>query len=357
MKPDTFYMMRKDPVDLLRYLPKFLPKDETFKDAEDTLSREHEAYRLKLVDIAKQFWLETATWSLPDWERFLGITPKDYQSFELRKAVCRVKLRGLETMTVENTIRLMEEFMTSGFADVEELGDNEVRLILDNGVFYWDELFKALWEFLPAHLGFSLKFNNHCEEEIYPAQITQNCTADEIDYAETAPSKNEIYLVNHTGDCTSDKIDYDFDLKIKQNEIYLGWHMGIGGYELIDAEKPLDDFDADYWEVLYKRWQVWSRNPVVKVYSHHFPLSFDDGEVEEPEEYYSGNILKLYFKHSDGRIRIVPMPHPRDNITGSDIKTLGLWVGQNKVLLNSRKKPAEEIIRAVYITKNVERIL
>ena len=114
-----FEFMRKNGVDLMRYLPRFLSNSGTFKNTQDTLSREHESYRLKLADIAKQFWLETATWSLPDWEKFLGIVPREGQSFELRKSVCRVKLRGLETMTVANTIRLMEEFMTSGFADVE----------------------------------------------------------------------------------------------------------------------------------------------------------------------------------------------------------------------------------------------
>ena len=83
----TFEFMRKVPVNLLRYLPKFLSKDETFKNVEDTLSWKHERYRLKLIDTARQFFLETATWGLSDWEKFLGITPKEGATFDARKAL------------------------------------------------------------------------------------------------------------------------------------------------------------------------------------------------------------------------------------------------------------------------------
>ena len=67
------YFMRKNPVNLLRYLPPFLSKSTEFKDVEDVLSLEHENYRLKLIEIAQQFFLETSTWGLADWETKLLI--------------------------------------------------------------------------------------------------------------------------------------------------------------------------------------------------------------------------------------------------------------------------------------------
>ena len=44
------------------YLPKFLTKDESFAETQRTLSWEHEQYRLKVIDFAKQFQAQTATW-------------------------------------------------------------------------------------------------------------------------------------------------------------------------------------------------------------------------------------------------------------------------------------------------------
>ena len=58
MRSDTFNFMRDSPVDLFRYLPVFLSKDENFESVQEALNREHEEYRLKVIDIAKQFLIK-----------------------------------------------------------------------------------------------------------------------------------------------------------------------------------------------------------------------------------------------------------------------------------------------------------
>lgn len=154
---DLFYFLRKNGVDLLRYLPPFLAKDATFKDVEDTLSREHESYRLRLVDLAKQFFIETATWSLPDWENFVGVTPLS-DDIEARRARVRAKLLGSDVMTVANTNKLIRTFTDGDGAFVDESGDpNVVKIILPDRVLYWRELVETLLERMPAHLGFGLE--------------------------------------------------------------------------------------------------------------------------------------------------------------------------------------------------------
>lgn len=160
MRSDTFIFMRASPVDVLRYLPKFLARDKTFKDLQDTLSREHENLRLKLIDIAKQFFVETATWGLKDWEDFLAITSAADADLELRRANVAAKLLGQSTMTIENTNRLINNYTSQGLSYiVETTGQpNVVRIEIPDIFVYFDGLRAALYEMLPAHLWFKYLF-------------------------------------------------------------------------------------------------------------------------------------------------------------------------------------------------------
>ncbi len=54
------------------YLPKFPTNDTAFAETQRVLSWEHEQYRLKIIDFAKQFHPQTATWGLNVWEEELG---------------------------------------------------------------------------------------------------------------------------------------------------------------------------------------------------------------------------------------------------------------------------------------------
>ena len=51
-----FHFLRLEKVNVMRYLPKFLAGDMSFKEVQDTLSAEHERYRLFLPEITKQFF-------------------------------------------------------------------------------------------------------------------------------------------------------------------------------------------------------------------------------------------------------------------------------------------------------------
>lgn len=357
---DTFYFMRKNSVDVMRYLPKFLAKSPTFKNTQDTLSWKHEHYRLKLVDTARQFFLETATWGLSDWEKFLGVTPREGASFEARKAVCRVKLRGLETMTPANTIRLIEEFMTRGHAEVEELGDNKIKLILDNGVFYWDELFKALWEFLPAHLEWTLEFDTELEHDVYLGVVNNNAGERTIDAARLEDVKNEIYIGGVKLNGGNKTIGLNFDVATPVNNISAGCFMGFGGYIEIKAdEDDTDDYDGDWYKIIWENWLKWKHNPLIKIYNHHFDV--DQGEIDpddpEPEIFPDGDFLRLYFKFPNTkRIRYTTLYNPRKEVAGQEINAVGNYAAANKLMLNWRGDATTGITRALLIERTIEKI-
>lgn len=148
---ELFYFMRKHAVDVLKYLPRFLSKEPTFKDAQDTLSTEHENLRVKLADLARQFFIETATWSMRDWEEFVGV--KSASDLEGRRLRVKAKLLGGDVMTVANTNKLIRSF-TAGersYAD-ESRGANVLKIVLRDRVLYWRELYDSIMELMPAHL-------------------------------------------------------------------------------------------------------------------------------------------------------------------------------------------------------------
>ncbi len=359
MRGDTFYFMRKMPVDLLRYLPPFLSKDPTFKKSEDTLSWEHEQYRLKLVDIARQFFLETSTWGLSDWEEFLGITPEEGQSFELRKAVARQKLRGADTMTVKNTIKLMENFMEKGSAGVEELGQNEIKLILENSAYHWKELFQALFEYLPAHLEFSLKFYNHYQNELFVGMPAVNVVQDTIDYADFETPINALSIAEKTLDASKVNVDYDSfeSVKWRSQLVVTNW-LQDSTYTEIAAE--IDDSDDWWWYKweawFYAYWQKYIRNSAVKPYNPN-PGDDDDGEFDpdDPDWHepfpFGRDFLRLYWQFPDRRVRYMTLKNPRKDITGAEINEVGNYAVKNKALLNSNGYTPTKIKKALYITQ------
>ena len=349
---DLFYFMRKNPVDLLKYLPKFLPKDETFKDAQVVLGWEHEQFRLKLIDVAKQFFLETSTWGLSDWERFLGIKPDANQNFDLRKAVARVKLRGADTMTVSNTLRMMREFMTSGEPALEELGDCEIRLILDNAVYSWQELFQALLTYLPAHLDFSLKFYNHYRHDLYIGTPEIYADVEKIPYAMLTDENLNLKIIPAQVDTSFEKFSVDF-ASINENQLGIFLILGESDCEVIRAEIVEEEFDGKLYELLRKLWYKWSHNPLVKQYKHHFDIEVLPPEEEDDDEV-TGDYLSLYF-HFPTRDKIVKVGNPTEPVDRQKIKLLSRYAAANKFLTNKYGEYTSGISKAiVYKIKNYE---
>ncbi len=140
------------------YLPKFLTNDPSFSETQRTLSEEHEKYRLKVIDFAKQFHPQTATWGLKVWEEELGLPVDESLDLELRRAKVMAKLLGASPMTVANTNKLVNLFTDDGKTYVDELPtDGTIKVIIPSKNAYVDEMRKSLDEMLPAHLVYDFR--------------------------------------------------------------------------------------------------------------------------------------------------------------------------------------------------------
>lgn len=152
---DFKFLRTADP-DVMRYLPKFLAEDEHFAVVQDSHSKEHGIQKELLADIARQFFVDTATWGLDTWERIYKTEPPIDASYELRRALIKTKMLGRQVMTKANTELIVNQYVDNGKGYViEDYAPGAIKVVMPGRVDYPDALVKALNEMLPAHLGVS----------------------------------------------------------------------------------------------------------------------------------------------------------------------------------------------------------
>lgn len=205
-----FHFLRLEKVNVMRYLPKFLAGDMSFKDVQDTLSAEHERYRLLLPEITKQFFIETATWGLPSWEEVYQTNPPYDASIDLRRTLVKAKMLGRQPATKRRIELLVNTFTKGGDAYVEEdVAPGSFRLHFPSVILWQEQMEEALEAAVPAHLMYDLHFEKdkadavlyyasapttHTTYEIRPAEIT-DATAEARKYIGAAVSAHTAYEV------------------------------------------------------------------------------------------------------------------------------------------------------------------
>ena len=197
-------------------------------------------------------------------------------------------------------------------------------------------------------------------ETINVGHIKSECDFDEIDSAGLAQSKVELNIANAAADNGEALIDYDFNINIPPIESYVGGYLSSGGYIEIKADDDdTDDYDGDWFKIIWENWLKWKHNPLIKIYNHHFDV--DEGEIDpddpEPEIFPDGNFLRLYFKFPNTkRIRYTTLYNPRKELAGREINSVGNYAAANKLILNWRGDATTGITRALLIERTIEKI-
>lgn len=379
LRSDSFMFLRKVPVDLSRYLPYFLYNDEVFSKIQAALNREHESYRLKLQHLSQQLYHQTAdSEGLKDWELFLKIPNLKGYDTELRRSVIATKLLRNTTMTVANTKKLMREFAPYGEVDIEELGENKLKLIINNGNFVWDELLAALWEWLPAHLIFSFSIEEDFgEETVHYAQATADATWDYLDLDMLSPPPEIVTVGIFPVDISTDTINIDSADEHSDHADFVTCAIltQAAEYTKIDCDRAeiLDeDTIEDFERYIRWRWEQFKKNAVVKWYKHG-SHGIDEGEIDNPDdpEYFpiDTDFLRIYWafdcpNDQDGKggknyhLRYQTILKPRPDFTPQDINYLSAVGAAGKMLLHSKLDvPTSGIVKALYIKKTETKII
>ena len=346
MAKELFYFLRKNPVNLLRYLPPFLSRDESFKDVEDVLSREHENLRVRLADFAKQFFIETATWSLPDWEIFVGVK-KLSDDLEARRAQVKAKLLGGEVMTIENTNKLLWLFTDGVESYVEEMAvPNEIKFVLLDRVLYWQEMFATLREMMPAHLGFNFERVMKFRETVYVGNAQGRFGYKELRLPMPPDGLTSLYA----GTALSRMGYRDAAIlptpTIYGNEIglYVGQVLAKGGVKIIGAD--LSDLsnrpesfrtikEAALADLLVADVGIARPSDVPELPE---PITPEPHDEDDFFALTAGEWIRLYFDFPTGCDKPILMINPRGDLIMDDVQTLGELAASKGIFLNGRSE-------------------
>ncbi|MFB9328612.1 YmfQ family protein [Paenibacillus aurantiacus] len=152
------------------YADSSIVRNLTAREAEE-LDRYHEAVK----DVLNQFFVETATWGLAQWERICGIPVNEGKPIDHRRSVIKSKMRGAGTVTLAVIKNVVDSFQ-NGEVDIQEnFGGYEVVItfIGKRGVPPNLEDVKAtLREIVPAHLHLKFQFTYLRWEELDAADLT-----------------------------------------------------------------------------------------------------------------------------------------------------------------------------------------
>lgn len=167
-------LLRKHQVDILKYLPYFLSKDPRFKLTGDVLSEEHERLRLEIDDLTRQFFVETATWGLDDWERVYGLTHGKSDGYDIRRGRLKAKIQGTGTVTNEMMNQLINSVVpTKDARYIDNVAPNQFRIEVGTATAL-AEIKKIVDMYKPAHLTYTLAHLITTEGIIYVGGVISN---------------------------------------------------------------------------------------------------------------------------------------------------------------------------------------
>lgn len=196
-----FKFLRVNPVNLARYLPAFLYKDPHFTAVQKALQEEHENQRLALIDIAKQFFVATATWGLDDWEKFLGIGTDKSMTEKFRRERIINKINANDTVTAVFLTDLLNQYLYDGSGTVNDIPNKYLVEFLYHGgqVRDYAGLRKSVRMWLPAHLGYKLITITRGELQYHGAGVVQSYFKESIDMASTSHQEVKDSEIHYAG--------------------------------------------------------------------------------------------------------------------------------------------------------------
>jgi Uncharacterised protein conserved in bacteria (DUF2313) len=165
--------------DMFDYMPKEYEDYRESRAIVQSEAVEFEALHADIADVLAQFFIDTATWGLSNWESLVGVTVDESKPLSQRRSVVKSKLRGVGTVTV-GLIKNVAESWYGGEVEVTEqsaLYTVTVEFVSSYGVpENLADVEKALLDIIPAHLELAFEFRY----VTYDAMKTQYASYDAV---------------------------------------------------------------------------------------------------------------------------------------------------------------------------------
>lgn len=162
------------------YITPLYAVDLTTSNILDAGATELQNFEDNITDVLNQYFVDTATWGIANWEIFLGVKTDETKPIDQRRSVIKSKIRGSGTVTVE-LIKNVAEAYDNGTVSVSEDNANykvTITFVRNHGIPpNIVDIQNALRDIIPAHLDVSYAFTYLTWDEL-DAHIFQ---WDEID--------------------------------------------------------------------------------------------------------------------------------------------------------------------------------
>lgn len=157
---------------LMQHMPKYYRTIAEIIVLQKTIQSELEVIDFTSEDVLKQFFIYTATWSLPIWERIFGLPIGDETAnIQERRENLISKLRSYGTTTKEMIVRVVNAF-TNGDVQVVEHNEEYLFEIIFTGVIgippNMDDFKETIEIIKPAHLTYEIRIRYRTWGELSP---------------------------------------------------------------------------------------------------------------------------------------------------------------------------------------------
>lgn len=169
---------------LSQYLPDYYQNIREFQTLIGTENEEVEQLSATIDEVLEQFYVDTATWGLANWERICGIPTDESKLIDQRRSVINSKLRGIGTVTVA-LIKNVAESWYNGEVEVTEqpsLYTVKIKFVSKLGVpSNLTDIQNALREILPAHLAINFEFSYLLIKDVHNVMTLSQLEATTLD--------------------------------------------------------------------------------------------------------------------------------------------------------------------------------
>lgn len=144
-----------------QYLPSFYYNCEEVRNILASIELESNKLHVAIKDLLDQLFIETATWGIEHWERYLGLEVDNTENIENRRSRVKTKLRGNGTFTKESLKNICRSFVNGEVEIIEDTANYRfvIKFIDIKGIpGNIDYLTKAIEDVKPAHLAFSFEY-------------------------------------------------------------------------------------------------------------------------------------------------------------------------------------------------------
>lgn len=155
---------------LMQHMPKYYRDILEIEELQNAIDLQLDELDIMSNEVLKQFFIYTATWSLPIWERIFGLTVGDTTSnLKERRENIISKLRSYGTTTKDMIARVAKAFTNGEIEVIEDNPNYSFTINFTSIVGIPDNLEnfkKVVATIKPAHLNFNVEFRYNTHNQI-----------------------------------------------------------------------------------------------------------------------------------------------------------------------------------------------